>query len=458
MKFKKFGKALLMGALSAVVIFGVSSCIQSWSVGYLFVTGTVTSQANGAGIISGFKINHNTGQLTAINGLPISSGGANPSRAILISASRFLYVLNRGTTASGSADCTTTDPCVNANITQFAVGGNGSLTPQETFYTQGVNPFRILSDATGSYIYVLDHDSPNSPNNPYCAAALGNDTNNKPITACGDITAFQVDQTTGRLSLVINAQASATLSETVQLPYFPVPANPVDFAFAGTSMLTLNGSASTDYPYSGGETVFPYTYTSATGQLTLSPNGPQSFSNFTQGTAIVFSGGAIYLLDNEAPSGTNTTGAKSQILPFTLGTGGSLNPRTGGPVADDPTESNPVAIMTEAGKGKWVYVANYGTNNTSQTTSESGIAGYVIDPSTQQLSFIAGEPFGTGSGPVCIVEDPSNQYVYTANANDSTVTGRMIDENAGVLNDLRAPTSYSLEGPASWCLVDGRTD
>ncbi len=457
MKFTKFGKALVMGALSAGVILGVSSCIQSYSVGYLFVTGTATAQANGAGILSGFKINHNTGQLTRINGLPISSGGANPARAVLLSGSRFLYVLNRGTTASGSSNCTTTDPCINSNITQFAVGGNGILTPQQTFYTQGVNPFRIASDAGGTYLYVLDHDSPGSPSNPYCAAALGNDTSGHPITSCGDITAFQVDQTTGRLSLVINIQASAALNQTVQLPYFPVPANPVDFAMVGASLLTLNGTASTGYPYSGGTTVFPYAYTSSNGQLSLTQNTSQSFSNFTQGTAIVYGAGTIYLLDNEPPSGTNTTGATSQILPFTLGSGGSLNPLTGGPVPDDPTESNPVALLAES-KGKWVYVANYGSNNTGQTTGESGIAGYVIDPATHQLSFIAGEPFGTGSGPACIVEDPSNQYIFTANYNDSTVTGRLIDQNAGVLTNLRAPASYPLDGPATWCLVDGRTN
>ena len=70
-----------------------------------------------------------------------------------------------------------------------------------------------------------------------------------------------------------------------------------------------------------------------------------------------------------------------------------------------------------------------------------------------------GLPFGTGSGPQCIVEDPSNQFIYTANFNDSTVTGRVIDQNAGVLTDLRVTGNgtYSLTGPATWCLVDGRT-
>ena len=101
MKFTKFGKALLMSALSAGVILSVTSCIQDYSVGYLYVTGTVTAQPSGNGIVSGFKIDHNTGKLTPINGLPVSSGGANPVRAVLLTGSRFLYVLNRGSERLG---------------------------------------------------------------------------------------------------------------------------------------------------------------------------------------------------------------------------------------------------------------------------------------------------------------------------------------------------------------------
>src|SRR5579863_6561166 len=209
MKFTKFGKALLMSALSVGVILGITSCVQSYSVGYLYVTGNVTAQTTGDGIISGFKIDHNTGKLITINGMPVSSGGANPGRAVLLTGGRFVYVLNRGVNAEGGATCTTTDPCQNPNITQFAVGGNGILTPQETFYTQGINPFRIVADSSGNYLYVLDHDSA-SPNgapstsanpNPSCALALGPQT-----TTCGDITAFKIDGTTGRLTLVVNSQ------------------------------------------------------------------------------------------------------------------------------------------------------------------------------------------------------------------------------------------------------------
>src|ERR1039457_7545524 len=180
MKFTKFGKALLISALSAGVILCVTSCVRSYTVGFIYVTGTVTAQSNGSGIVSGYKIDHNTGFLTPINGMPVASGGANPGRAVLISGSRFLYVLNQGVNAQGGATCTTANPCQNSNIEEFAVGGNGILTPQQTFYTQGLNPFRIASDTSGNYLYVLDHDAPSST---ACALALGGGA-----TSCGDIT------------------------------------------------------------------------------------------------------------------------------------------------------------------------------------------------------------------------------------------------------------------------------
>jgi 6-phosphogluconolactonase (cycloisomerase 2 family) len=463
MKFTKFGKALLMSALSAGVILSVTSCIQDYSVGFLYVTGTVTAQTSGNGIVSGFKIDHNTGKLTPINGLPVSSGGANPVRAVLLSGSRFLYVLNRGANASGGTNCTTANPCQNANITQFAIGANGILTPQETFYTQGLNPFRMIVDNSGSYIFVLEHDSlyngaPASGTNPNpnCAAALTG------ATTCGDITAFQVNSSTGRLQLVVNDQVTAA-GGGAPLTYFPIPAYPVDFVMSGGVILTMSGTnatASTSYPYTGGATVFPYSYNSTNGQLTVSQNSANQL-NITKGTAIVTGAGYVFVLDNEAPS-PNSTGAASQLLPYTVGSNGALLAVTSGPIPDDPNQSNPIYLAVE-NKSKWFYVANQGNNVTGSGTAQSGIAGYVIN-SPFQPTEMAGTPvgFGTGGGPQCLVEDPSNQFFYTANFNDSSVTGQSIDQNSGTLNPLsqstKAPSQYSLTGPPTWCLMDGRTD
>ena len=71
---------------------------------------------------------------------------------------------------------------------------------------------------------------------------------------------------------------------------------------------------------------------------------------------------------------------------------------------------------------------------------------------------MAEEPFGTGNGPQCLVEDPSSQFLYTANT-DGTVSGRSIDKSSGILRQLTSTASqYTLNGPATWCLTDGRTD
>ena len=442
MKFRKFGKALLMSALSAGAVLSVTSCVQSYTVGFLYVTGTQTSGTAGQGIISGFKIDHNTGKLVPIHGLPVASGGAYPERAVLLGGGRFLYVLN-----AGGTNCTAAAPCTQANIVQFAVGGNGILSQQGTFFTQGLNPYRILKDASDQHLIVLDHDAP--PNAP-CAQVLGGGA-----TSCGDITVFSIDGTTGRLSLVQNAQVSS--ANGAQLPYFPVPANSIDMLLTGGYVLTLAGTPAT------GDVVFPYAYSGSSGQLSIGQNSTQPL-NIGNATALQAGNSFVYVLDNEpitiAAGGVFPAGTyPSQIVPFSVGTGGALQAQTGGPVPDASGQTFPLFLLVESGSSsKWVYVANYG-DNANTNNEQSGIAGYDIDTTTRQLTVMSGSPFPSGAGPRCLVEDPSNNFIYTANFNDSTVTGTTLDHNQGVLKPLSgvAAKATSLPGPATYCLIDNRT-
>jgi hypothetical protein len=59
-----------------------------------------------------------------------------------------------------------------------------------------------------------------------------------------------------------------------------------------------------------------------------------------------------------------------------------------------------------------------------------------------------------------MVEDPSNQFFYTANSEAQNVTGQVLDQLSGVLTPLnqssKVPSDYALSGPPTWCLVDGR--
>ena len=106
------------------------------------------------------------------------------------------------------------------------------------------------------------------------------------VASCGDITVFQVNAATGRLQLVVNAQI--TSASGAAIAYFPVPANPIDFVLNGSTVFTLTGTPAT------GDAVFPYQFSEASGQLTLTLNSSDSIGAVNNATAIV-NAGAIYL-------------------------------------------------------------------------------------------------------------------------------------------------------------------
>jgi len=80
-------------------------------------------------------------------------------------------------------------------------------------------------------------------------------------------------------------------------------------------VLTMSGTATavdtTTGAYTGGSTVFPYTYNASNGQLTVNQNSTNTLINVTQGTALVTGGSYVFVLDNEAPN-PNPTGAASR--------------------------------------------------------------------------------------------------------------------------------------------------
>ncbi len=158
------------------------------------------------------------------------------------------------------------------------------------------------------------------------------------VTTCGDITAFKIDPTTGRLTLVVNAQVTSASGSA--LPYFPVPANPIDFVLTASLHAYAQQARPPLYRVGTGDVVFPYTYNSGSGPVDREPEQPAAASTAGAGTAIVSRWRRnVYVLDNEPITigGGSTFAAgtyTSQILPFTVGTGGALQAQTGGAVPD----------------------------------------------------------------------------------------------------------------------------
>jgi DNA-binding beta-propeller fold protein YncE len=108
--------------------------------------------------------------------------------------------------------------------------------------------------------------------------------------------------------------------------------------------------------------------------------------------------------------------------------------------------------------GKYLYVANNTPSNTQPTTPNSTLDALTINPTNQELQPIIGSPYKVGSGPVCMVEDPSNQYIYTSNYNDGTVTGYQLNNTSGELSDLTKGSTFTAVGKASCLAISGAVE
>jgi 6-phosphogluconolactonase (cycloisomerase 2 family) len=454
MKFKKIGQISLAAVVSLVLMFGATSCMNDYTVAYVFTVGTQYNQ------IGSFKESSETGALTNAPGSPFGSGGTNPVRIFVLSGGRYLYVLNQGAAQTDSSGNIT---YTGANISLFSIGGNGTLAFQASYTSQGNNSIRVLPDTTGKFLYVLDSYAPvagpsvtpqANPSADY--PCLGSDGKYYPT---GDLTAFSIDSNTGRLSIITNQQqqnASGT-----QLTYFPIGCAPIDFTISSGFLFAAEaGATANNFHADDVQTVFPYGLNSSNGQLTLTQNSPlkmgttgMSAISTAQGSTL--SGSKyIYILDAGVNNCTGTS-CSGEILPFTAGTNGALQALTNGAVANDATAANPISLVVDS-KSKYLFVVNAGPT-TGIVNPISQITGWTIDPTNGTLTHIAGEPFGSGSGVNCIFQDPSNQYIYTTSFNDSQITGRILDPNSGSLTLLRRGSTFNSVGNPTWCAVSGRT-
>jgi 6-phosphogluconolactonase (cycloisomerase 2 family) len=433
MKLSRIGRVSMALVVSVAMGLGMTAC-GGGTIGFMWVLGTQYNQ------VAAFKIDDFTGNLTTPPGSPFGSGGTDPVSLVVKPGGRFLYVVNKGSAlpADAKGGVTCQSGAGGGNIAEFSVGGQGVLTFQQSFVSQGCTPVWAAHDSTGNFLYVLDQYAPNAK----CLSNGQPEAPAPPNTCTGEITVFSIDPNTGRLSLVQNQQIKDPTTG-LQLTYFPVGALPRMMALAGSCVFTLNTDAN--------QTVFPY-IAGSNGQLTLTTNSTIN-SGAVRATSIITGGTSVYITD-AGPANSNTPG---QILPFTVGgTACSLNTITGGPTANLSPAANPVYTLVDS-KGKYVFVANQSSTNSN--TPNSSISAFQIQ-SNGTLLFVPdapNNPYPIGAGPVCMVEDPSNQYIYTSNG-DGTVTGKVLDNNTGKLANLSRGSTFTAVGQATCLAVSGNVD
>ncbi len=409
-----------MALVASVALgLGMTAC-GGGTIGYLWVLGNPATSSQASAIV-GFKIDDYTGNLTQIPHSPFPSGGTNPLSIAVKPGGRFVYVVNGG--SGGTAN--------DANVSEFSVGGNGALTFLALKVTLPGSPIWATIDSTGNYLFVLDRHGVKvtaSPQDDY--------------TDVGIVTVFSLDPNTGRLTLVTNQQIKD--SAGAYLNFFPVGS-------AGTHVtpITMRLASNCLYILNGNQTVFPFAVTGGGGQLAQTPNGAITLNTVNANSINVSSGGgSVYVTD----SGNNT------IVPFTSGTGCALTAVSGGAVANLASTSNPSYVLVDA-KGSHVYVSNQ--SGTNSNLGFSTISAYNIQ-ADGRLSPIAGgstdNPYSVGAGPVCMVQDPTGQYLYTSNNVDGTITGKRIREPTGELQDLRRGSTFPATNKLTCLAVSGNVN
>jgi len=271
-------------------------------------------------------------------------------------------------------------------------------------------------DSTGTYLMVLDKYAPDKSGN-------------------GAITVFTSDPTTGRLTLVTNSQTQVGNLNTF---YWEVGQAPIMMKTAGSCLFTLDGN----------QFVTPYSI-GANGQLTTVQQGGGQALTTISASSINGNGTYVYITDSAGGTSTN-----NYIYPFTIGSSCTLTSVTGGAINQGAlglNVTNPTYSLID-NSGKYLYVLNYSNTNTTTPLPNSSITAYTVSAVNGQLALIPGSPYTVGSGPVCMVEDTSNQYIYISNHNDGTLTGKLLDPTTGNLSNLVRGATFTATGEAS-CLV-----
>ncbi|HZD76917.1 MAG TPA: beta-propeller fold lactonase family protein [Acidobacteriaceae bacterium] len=418
MKLKKIGRAALALAASAVIVLGMTSCTLSFTVGYLFVTGSQYNQ------IASYRIQNDNGALHSTS--TVGSGGTDPIQVVVNATGSYLYVLNYGTGTDANPQHST--------ISLFSIGGSGAVTFQTSFSPQGFNSRNIA--ISGNFLYSLDEFAPGG-------------TGPGGTQSFGAVSAFTIDPATGRLTTIQNAQQRD--ASNLPLTYFPVGTNPTWMSVTGAfAYIAEQGPVGSTNPNDPPQAIFIYNQSATNGQLTFTQNTPLP-TGATQLTYVYATAQYIYALD------AGPVGSTGFILPFT-NSSGTLAAVSGAARANTGQNSNPVfpSRMIKETTHNFIWVSSEGVT-TVNAQPASLLTAYTIN-TTGQLNSAnnGGNLITVGPSPRCIVEDPSNQYVYTANFNDSTITGKKIDQVAGGLTSLPRGTPAP-PGSPTWCTVTGST-
>jgi 6-phosphogluconolactonase len=293
-----------------------------------------------------------------------------------------------------------------------SINTNGTLTAiLGSPYTPGLSPSAIAVTPDGKFVYVLN--------------AASNSITQYNIKADGTLTTIQADVQTGN-------QPSGIAMDPLER--FLAVSNKTD----GTvSLYGISSTSGALVPFSNSPIVVGnnpvavtassgFVYAVAPGSIGVIAVDPINLatsipvgSPFTAGTVNALTAASagiqLYALDT----------ANNQVQNYTLNVSTGV-PTFGSSIA---TGTQPVALL-QVLNGKFLYVANQGSNN---------VSAYSIDGSGE-LTAVSGSPFTAGTGPSALAFDPVNNFLLVSNSGSADLSVFSVNTTSGALTSAASPT------------------
>lgn len=391
MKLRKSGQLLLAAAASLGVGLGLTSCGQSNTVDYVFVTASKTSP----GQISVYRVDSLSGALTQIPDSPYPSGGRNPVAEVTSPDGKNLYVANN----------------LDNTIVQFSIGTDGKLYPLQTCTEPGFGPVAMALNSAGTALYVVDFYSPTKPGGPVYSSA-----NPGP----GDLVVYPITISSGTsdtLSCTPTPQTFVDSTGATQTATYV----PVGFSPTGVNVQAKSSVAPGTFVYVSAQNGLPSASSTlgVVDAFSIGSSGALSViagSPYTAGTAPTAitsdpTGRFLYVTDSR----------QNQLIGYTMQSTGTLNAMPTGPFK---TDTFPMGITIDP-RGQYIYVTNY---------NSADVTAYAIGSDGTPTALAGAGSYATGAGPSCVIVEPGlGRFVYTANFIDNTVTGFELNANTGAL-------------------------
>jgi 6-phosphogluconolactonase (cycloisomerase 2 family) len=194
-------------------------------------------------------------------------------------------------------------------------------------------------------------------------------------------------------------------------------------------------------------TISAYGIDSNTGLLTPVTGSPFASIGTTPAALLVDPNGQyLYVADN-----TTSTLSVFAIAQISSSTPGALTPQ----ILSVVTGTSPDAIAIHPA-GKFLYVANFGSNSVSAYAVGSGGA----------LTALSNSPVQVGVGPSSLKVDPNGNFLYVANSGGADVAVFAIDATTGALTSISGspfsagnqPVSITIDSTGAFAYVANATD